>query len=692
VDLNLLDRQLLEESPVRAQSYALRTDGKTLWIVGGGAAGVLYGAATAAQLLERSGKAIEVAGVYIRDYPDFEYRAASDWLLNTEINRWALDRGHGLSDYARLVHRNLDRAARYKINVALLDGFGWSLDKRPPGYAATMRELNRYARERGILVQYGGYGAAYDIAQQPGEYQGTVFLNRESYPDGRVYQCMAYPEHKGGIDPRTMGSCRSNDELNRLKGQDLARFVDAVEPGVLYIHHEDCCVFEDYQKAWLGRCERCRRRWPNDSLLAPDGGAGALAHGYSALIEAVNRIRHVEDGYDAARDTQITLVSPVYMPANSGSEEWGHVLELWRQIGRLLPRAANVQICFREVLPQPGGGRRWIEVFNSAMRKENLPFGAYVFVIGGADNFLTDYPTTGIPAMNIYYRGARTIYNATGDFYHEPLELLAAEYSWNTRSTGFFLDPASEDQMAGVERWIYTPATPPEIYGPGRLFDRICASLYGSRAGEYMSRYYRLAKWLPDVPVLEAPPDRAYYRGRKSQYLPRVWNYATGVPSYWYHLLLDSHTWGAEPDDSYRRGMSTLRIETAELHRRLAHRWQVAAELNREGAELVGQAIAAGPNANSMEDLRFLDLLFRIDQPLLESLRDYHAARANPAAPGVPELTRAALEKARTAQMRADTSFSDLADPAMGEVRSLRTWPAKLAAAIRSWQASRQTQ
>src|SRR5689334_11861446 len=38
--LNFLDRQLLEESHVRSQSYVLRTDRGRLWIIGGGRMGV----------------------------------------------------------------------------------------------------------------------------------------------------------------------------------------------------------------------------------------------------------------------------------------------------------------------------------------------------------------------------------------------------------------------------------------------------------------------------------------------------------------------------------------------------------------------------------------------------------------------------------------------------------------------------
>jgi hypothetical protein len=91
--------------------------------------------------------------------------------------------------------------------------------------------------------------------------------------------------------------------------------------------------------------------------------------------------------------------------------------------------------------------------------------------------------------MNAHFLGARSIYNSTGDFYREPMELVAAQYSWNARAGGFFRDPRNEAEMQGIESWIYEPGEPPEIFGPGRLFDRICERLYGKAAGPEMSAY-----------------------------------------------------------------------------------------------------------------------------------------------------------------------------------------------------------
>ena len=674
VALNYLDRRTLESDPLREQSYVITMDGDTMWVVGGSTLGVQYGAATAAQLMHVDGQGARIDAAVIRDAPDFQFRAASDWLLAVELNRWSFDRGLGFDDYAATARAKLDRAARYKINMALVDGFGWSLAKRPPEYPGVMRGLNRYARERGIRLLYGGYGAAYDIASRPAEYHGDVHLNRESYPDGKVYECLQYPG--GKPQAGTLGSCRGNDDLNRVKGEELAHFVEAVEPGGLYIHHEDCCVYEDFQKAWLGRCERCRKRWPNDSLKAPDGGAGALAHGYSSLIEAVNRVKH--PGYDAARDTEIVIISPVYMPASTTSSEWGNVLELWKNITAQMTRATNVQIGFRETMPQPGGGSRWIEIFKSMMAEANQPYGAFLFFAGGAEGFQTNYPMSGTPAMTAHFQGAKTMYHSTGDFYVEPMELIAAEYSWNVRSSGFYRNPTRESDIDEIARWMHTPGEPPEIFGEGKLFDRICARLYGVDAGKHMSRYYRLRQWLPDVaePPATADQKHPYYHRRTPPYLKRVFDYVTALPTHWNYMNLEAASW-TEPGGT---------SEDRETHRRRARLWRIAVEMNQRGKELVTAALASNPRPEAVADIQFLLTLFDVQRPLLEALRDFHASQENPSAPEARAMHADALRSAREAHERAVRQFPRPIDPALGEVRSLLKYSGDLATAIEQLQ------
>jgi hypothetical protein len=682
VSLNLLDRQTLSDPNHWGQSYVVRSpDPNTMWALGSSDQGVLLAAMTLLQLVRQNSSGLEIPGVYVRDYPDFEYRAAADWLLNVEVNRWSMDRGQGVEAYRTLCKQKLDQALRYKVNMVLMDGFGWSLRQRFAGYADLMRDLNIYARARGIHLLFGGYGASYGITYQTGPlyeegaYLGEVFKNRESYPDGPTYQCMGFPNGKKGVDPSILGSCRSNEELNRLKAEELRGFVEAVEPGALYIHHEDFGDFRETEKMWRERCARCRERWPNDSLEASDGGAGGLSHGYAALVRAINGVSNSTTGYDAARDCQIILISPVYEPDSPDPDDWAKVLELWRNIGKQLPRAHNVQAGFREVFPQKYGAERWTEQFNLTMRTAGLDLGQFLFFAGGADDWASDYSFTGVPAMNALFRGARTIYNGTGDFYREPMEIVSAEYSWNFQSTGFFTAPQRNAEAISVWRsYIFNENQPDGIFGAGKLYDRACNLLYGSRAGPIMAAYYRESAELPDIEIADS--DRALGAG----YLPMSWNRVYAVPSQWRRLALDSKTWGTEiSNERYASVMLRMNINRKELHRRLARRWSIGADLNRKGAAYVRKALAANPLPESIEDLRFLEICFRVSQPLMESLVDYHTGpEAYFSDQRDTEQARArfngAYAKAKDAQKAAADAFPHAVDPIGGDVGAIRRY------------------
>ena len=699
--LNLLDREALTNSAYAGQGYVVRTaDAANLWVIGGGEQGVIWGAMSVLQLIRAEAQGVMISGVYIRDYPDFEFRAASDWLLNVEGNRWALDRGQGAEAYARLCEQKLDRALRYKINMVLFDGYGWGLEQRFDGYPALMRRLNRYARARGIHLEFGGYGASYGMAYQEGPlyeegaYLGKVFENRESYPDGPVYRCMGFPRGRKGVDPATLGSCRGNEELNRLKAEELRKFVEAVEPGALYIHHEDFGGFDGTQKVWLDRCDRCRKRWPNDSLAALDGGAGGLTNGYSALVRAVNSVRNPATGYDAGRDCQIILVSPVYAPSSPDSKDWSNVLELWRNIGGQLSRSDNLQVCFREVFPQKYGGSRWTDSFNSVMRRAGLNLGMFLFFAGGADNYITDYPFAGTPALNAMFQGARTIYNFTGDFYVEPMELISAEYSWNVRSTGFYREPRTyPEALETWRRFMFDENEPSELLAPSGLFRTACSLLYGPKAGTVMAEYYRTSASIVDVRQSEAMPRSRLDRtggGTDRTYLPMTWDRAYPIPSHWRHLGLDSKTWGAEIDNqAYARGMESLKLTREELHRRLAHRWKVVAELNRKGAAFINRALASEPLPEAVEDLRFLQTSCQVYQPLLESLEQFHSALylhfAGRESAQWQSGLQIALGKAKEAQQLGAENFPKPLDPTGGEVGALRTHAHRLVESIQKW-------
>jgi hypothetical protein len=541
-----------------------------------------------------------------------------------------------------------------------------------------MRGLNRYAQQRGIRLLYGGYGVEYGIAQNMGEYRGEVFLNRGRYPDGLVYQYLAFLSKQSGIDSPALKSCRGNESLNGVKSKNLPHFVDAVEPSAIYVHHEDRCVFEKFHKAWLGRRARPQRRWPNDSLLDAPGGVAPLAHGYSALIGVVNRVKCQDSGYDASRDTEIIIVSP----ATPRSDNWGQVLELWRQIVRQPPKVANVRIGFRETLPQPGG-EAWVTLFNRMMSCDGLPFGAFTFVGGGTEEFPTDCALSGIPAINAHFLGSRSIHNAIRDIFREPMEIIAAQYAGNVRGVGFYCNPARQYNPKGIEHWIHHRQELRERFGRGRLFDEACALQYGREAGVKMSAYYQDVVWLHESKADSPGIECLYYAVRPSHYLHRTGNYRT--PEHWNHLLLDAMTVSVGPSERHPAWAKSLNLFPAGPHQQLARRWQLAAEANTRDAGRITTALEASLRLCSVEDLRYPQSLFTVTAPLLAVVRNFHAARAEPHDRRNAERLQAARRNGLEAARLAEQFFPDPVDLGNTEVHTVPSYDHKLAKPRDEW-------
>ena len=689
VELNTLDRDVLISPAHYGQSYVVRTpDPATMWVVGSTDQGALLGVMSVLQLIQKTATGVQLEGAYIRDYPDFRYRDAANWLMNGEGTRWSLDRGQGIEGYKRICERKMDEALRFKINMIQFDGFGWGLEQRFNGYGELMRSLNEYARVRGIHLVFGGYGAGYGFTYQTGPlyeaapYLGKVFHNRESYPDGPIYQCMGFPKTGARVDPSTLGTCRANEELNNLKAEELRKFVEAVEPGGLYIHHEDLGGYRETEDMWQKRCSRCRGRWPNNSLQAKDGGAAAFAHGYSALVQAVESVKDPATGYDAARDCQIILVSPVYEPDSPSSDDWSKVLELWKNIALQLPRASNLQVCFREVFPQDYGGETWIEAFNSVMANAGSNLGSYMFALGGADNYSTGRTLTGASAMNAEFLGATSIFNMSGNFFHEPMAVINAEYAWNSQPTGLARKPARNREVVELwQRYMFEPSQPPEIFGLGGTYERACELLYGAEAAPIMASYFQENAWVPD--------EGTDHESRRSDYLPMTFNRAYAIPEHWRDLALDSMTWGATiSNPTYVTHFARLGIDRKELHRRMARRWSILAELNARGARDVDEALRANPRPSAVEDLQFLATIFQVDHALMDALVDFHHGMqsyfASPQdATEARTYFQKALGEAQEARDRAAGAFPHPIDPSGGEVGILRTDTARLVEAIK---------
>jgi len=360
------------------------------------------------------------------------------------------------------------------------------------------------------------------------------------------------------------------------------------------------------------------------------------------------------------------------------------------------------------IFPQKYGESTWISTFNALMTKQGSHIGSYVFFAGGAEYFYSDYPLSGTPSLNSMFYGATGIYNTSGNFYNEPMELVNAEYSWNRHSDGFFREPLTFGDAMGLNlKYIYAKNQPSELFGSDGIYGRALELLYGPKAAAAMKIYYDTSAWVPDngtsdtgvssgakylrsSHVLPDPLTAAQEQeiSAKGDYLPMMWNRAYAVPQYWRDLEIDSLSW--EPairDEAYAADMARLHIDIRELHRRLAHQWEVLSGLNLKGASEVAAALEATPLADSVPGLQFLMTNFKVDQPLLEALASYHRAMAallaSPSDKGIAEKNlRMALSDARRARDLAAHEYPHPIDPSHGEVGTIRDYSARLVQSI----------
>lgn len=501
--LHILSGKDCVKSPCNeSQAYQLDVNPHGISIKANSETGLLYALQTLRQLKTKPG-VFKCAS--IRDWPDMEFRICARPLLCAEACRSALAWGDGRKAEMKRWRREVDFALQCKYNGIYVHGCTW--DTHPwKGFSRSMRALNRYARQRGVSLIFVGYGigkGGWGLDSYIGEAHG--FLPGAGHDFHQDYPC----SQNNPTDERTAynGTCRSNPELRRLKIRDITRFLKEIEPGAMYIHHEDHSEFlaECQPFFWLKRCQDCRKKWPNDALEAENGGAGAIADSYDVYGEARTAVKNMH--YDASRDCRLILCSPAYGSWYNDDEEWKKVETLWLNVAKLMKYKDNVFFGMREQFAACSGKEGRLAHLSSLIANSGCPQKLMLFFVSGGALYGENAAFSSLPSMNsLVAGGSGAFFNFSGVLFQRPQQLYNSECTWNAyhRAGGETLEVTDREQM----RILYAKRLSERVFIDQRHYDsngylsKACQWIYGNKAGKLLFQYQLLHTRHGDGPLV----------------------------------------------------------------------------------------------------------------------------------------------------------------------------------------------
>ena len=489
-----IDLKFFEEKYAKEQGYLVKYNGEKIIATAMESQGLAYAILTVLQLVNKN-----IGNFIIKDAPDFEHRGV-EWLIWAETGCWAYDFGDGKDAIIKRMLRKIDMLFKYKINYVYADGFGFSVE-RFEGYTEIMRSLSDYAKERGIKIATGGYSMGYGMASYMNTFQGKHFLNRKSYPNGEVYDCIGTVTRQN-FSPkgRAYGTCLSNEGLFEEKIKELTEYIKKTHVTALYLHNMD--ADEIYQEFWLVRCEECKKRWPNDSLFAKDGAAGAFAEYYDKLLRS---LFSVKDGdYDASKDLLICMVAPGYLYAWSKDDIFDRGIQFWSCVANFMEEKESAGIGFREQFFYHNKNVKRVDYVVEKIKGVKTS----LINFNGSDGFYNDQLFNISSVLNYMYLGYDNNFCFNGHAFQEPLAVFNAEYLWNAENSSFYNftnRPTNyEDFRKLYKEMMESKIRPEEIYGKNGLLDIICQKLYGEDVGLELSKLYKLRGKNGEPPIAYA--------------------------------------------------------------------------------------------------------------------------------------------------------------------------------------------
>ena len=474
--------------------------------------GASYGLMTVRQLL-----GAPVGDFTIKDAPDFAGRSIK-WLVWAETGGWSYDFGDGVEAIKKRMVRKLDTLFTYKINSVYADGYGFDTE-RFEGYADIMRTLCDEAKRRGIKIGIGGYSMSYGMVGHLNSYQGKHFFNRKSYPDGEIYECIGTHDPGKEVKARDRGTCLSNETLFKLKMEEIKNFLKKTHVSSISLHNMDSD--EIHEQLWLARCPECRKRWPNDALLAKDGCAGAFAE---FIDKIMSELRTVKDGdYDAERELSVRMAAPGYLYTHTSDEAFDKGIEFWGAVTDYMKNPKGFGVGFREQFFYHSKPIPRVTKVKERITKAISAVGNFQ----GCDGFYDDKIFTATAVMNYILKGYDNMGTYNGNAFQEPLAIFDAEYMWNSDGSAFYRveeKPQSYEEYLDLYKAVLKGRVKPEkIYGEGGFIDVICQKLYGKDIGKQMSRVYKAAGKNGEPPILFASSVDIYTNYSKVVY-PMRWD------------------------------------------------------------------------------------------------------------------------------------------------------------------------
>jgi len=524
------DRGTFENRFAAEQGYVLKRSAEgPIVIAAMQEKGCVYGIMTLLQLLGK-----EVGELCIRDWPDFAGRTIK-WLIWAELGIWSYDYGDGIEAYQKRIERKYDTLLRYKLTGVNNRNYGFATNPFP-GYDELMVKLRESGLDRGFGVSCAGYSMGYGMLGYDGTYQGSGYLNRKSYPDGEIYECIGTYDPYRFIDDKTVdrsvrltevrareyGTCLSNDALTEEKLKELCKVVKMVHPSAISFHNMDS--HEVHPEIWLARCDQCRRKWPNDDLFAEDGFAGAFAYYIDKLIDGIHGVR---DGDWDARNVVVAMASPGYCYAEiTEDEDFDVAVRFWTSVQKYMKNKGKFSSGFREQYFYHNKPVRRAETL--AKYVDTGEFRCSMGFFTGGDGFYDDKLISTTSALMFIGKGVNSTSIQSGNAFQEPQQLINAEYMWNAEHSGFYnLDPKpanQEEYLKTFDDFLHSRVEPEEICGEGGMIDVICDKLYGTKIGSKMAALYKLRGKNGEQPIPCASSVDIYTNFTKIVF-PMRWDY-----------------------------------------------------------------------------------------------------------------------------------------------------------------------